>query len=325
MHFYFDESGDFSPPKETTEHKAAVVVGVDIPEAIEASVFDSYDRFVAGLAVVEFHRGEPKGRLLTEDNRRRFCQMMAKQRDVFITPALLDLTSLANGRAEAGKQSLVRKLNEIAPQCTYETMANEVRLLARQVANLSVEQNLRILATARSLFHTIKHCILFHSGNDYDSCWENIDVDIDPVQVQAGSRERIVFEAMMLGWITAWTQTDPIITITEIHTHEHPFVRKYSRSGGGIDLGALLRDRIRWPSSVTSRGIQIADMCATINAQAIRQIVTSSDLSNYGMLMRCNVLAPELAPGLFTVGDEAPDPSRRYSGLLGAIKRARVL
>jgi hypothetical protein len=323
MRFYFDESGDFSPPKDTAEHKAAVVVGVDIPEVIESAVFATYDKYVASLSAAELERGEPKGRRLNDKSRRRFCEMMVEQRDVFVTPALLDLTTLANGRAKAGTESLIRKLNLLAPQCTHETLANEFRLLARQITNLSTEQNLRILATARSLFHALKYCILFHSGKEYDSCWENIEIHIDPVQAQAGSRERIVFEHMMLGWIAAWTQSEPIIAINEIHTKDHPFVRKYSLPTGKIDLGALLRDRIHWTSSATNRGIQIADMCATINAQAIRRVVTPSDLGNYGQLMRRNVLAPDLAPGLFTVGDEVFDLGGRYVGLLGAIKRAR--
>jgi hypothetical protein len=323
MRFYFDESGDFSPPSNGTEHKSSVVVGVDIPELIETKVFDSYDRFVAGLDAAEFDRSEPKGRRLTEESRKRFCEAIVEQREVIITPALLDLTTLANGRAEAGIESLVKKLNTIAPQCTYETLANEVQLLARQITNLSVEQNLRILATARSLFHTLKHCILFHAGNEYDACWENIEVNIDPVQMQAGGRERIVFERMMLGWIAAWTRSDKIMMVNEIHTKDHPFVQKYSMPTGKIDLGALLRDRVKWTPSASSRGIQIADMCATINAQATRRIVMPSDLHNYGTLMRRNVLAPELAPGLFTVGDEDFDLGGRYVGLLDAIKHAR--
>ena len=62
MQFYFDESGDFSPPQGNTEHKASVVVGVDIPETIESRVFESYDIFVAGLTPKEFDRnGQIKG------------------------------------------------------------------------------------------------------------------------------------------------------------------------------------------------------------------------------------------------------------------------
>lgn len=323
MQFYFDESGDFSPPKTDGEHKASIAVGVDIPESIESRVFGSYDRFVAGLSPNEFDRKEPKGRLLSDKSRKHFCEMLVAQNDVFVTPAMLDLTTLANGRAKQGVESLLKKLNEIAPQCKYESMANEVLLLARQIANLSVEQNLRVLAVAKSLFHVLKHCILFRSGPEYHSCWEHMEVNIDPVQRGGGSREAIVFERMMLGWLTAWTISHPIITIKEIHTDDHPFVRLYSAGKGMIDMGALLRDRIRWPSSATNRGIQIADMCATINSLAVRRIVDAGDLRNYGIMMRCNVLSPELAPGLFIVGDESFDLGSRYLGLLGAIKDAR--
>jgi hypothetical protein len=147
--------------------------------------------------------------------------------------------------------------------------------------------------------------------------------DIDPVQQRSGSRERIVFESMMLGWITAWTQLDPIITIEGTHTEDHPFVRHYAIDDKGIDMGALLRDRIRWPSSSTSRGIQISDMCATINSLVVRRIVDASDLRNYGTLMTRNVLAPHLAPGIITVSEEQLDLGTRYLGLLGAIKAAR--
>jgi hypothetical protein len=323
MHFYFDESGDFSPPNDATEHKASVVVGVDIPEIIEASVFESYDNFVKGLQSEELDRGEPKGRMLTDDGRRHFCEMLAGQENVFITPAILDLTSLANGRAKAAIDSLVEKLNCIAPQCKYETMTNDVRLLARQIANLSIEQNLRMLAIAKCLFHALKHSILFRCEPEYESCWDNIIIDIDPVQQRSSSRERIVFESMMLGWITAWTHRDPIVTIEGTYSADHPFSRRYSIDGEGIDIGALLRDHIRWPSSSTSQGIQISDMCATINSLAVRRIVDTNDLRNYGMLMTRNVLAPQLAPGLITVSEEKLDLGTRYSGLISAITAAR--
>lgn len=322
MHFYFDESGDFSPPSSMGEHKSAVVVGVDIPEVAEAGVFASFNNFVNSLSSNELDRGEPKGRLLTDENRKQFCEAIAAQEPLIVTPTLLDLTTLADGAGNKSKESLIAKLQSIAPECKYESMANELRLLARQIANLSLQQNLRLVALAHCIFQSVKNCVLFHSASEYDSCWDDLVIDIDPVQPRPGSREQIVFEKIMLGWMTAWSKQDPIVIIEEIHTEDHPFIRNYA-AGTGIDLGALLRDRIRWPSSSSSPGLQIADMCATVNSLVVRRIVNAQHLHDYGVLMKRSCLGPLDAPGLLTIADCDVDVGSRYAGLTQAIEQAR--
>ena len=44
MRFYLDESGDFAVPDDPTKHAVGIVVGVDIPETVEAEVFEGFRR-----------------------------------------------------------------------------------------------------------------------------------------------------------------------------------------------------------------------------------------------------------------------------------------
>jgi hypothetical protein len=85
MNFYFDESGDFRPDDDGVE-RVGIVVGISIPESSETAVFASFDTFVATVAPSALKKREPKGNLLTYDERRRFAEMIAGNRNIIVTP-----------------------------------------------------------------------------------------------------------------------------------------------------------------------------------------------------------------------------------------------
>ena len=75
MLFYFDEAGDFNPPK-FDEHRCSVYVGLVVPETIEFSVRHAFEVFCRGLKSTEkTPTGEPKGSQLQLNSRERFFEI----------------------------------------------------------------------------------------------------------------------------------------------------------------------------------------------------------------------------------------------------------
>src|SRR3990170_785534 len=93
MNFFFDESGDFRCDDDGRQ-RVGIVAGITIPESAEGEVCAEFDQFVETLAPSAFKRGEPKGNQLTYDERRRFAEMIARNRRIVVTPAILDIGSL---------------------------------------------------------------------------------------------------------------------------------------------------------------------------------------------------------------------------------------
>lgn len=138
MFFYFDESGGFESRPQG--HRAGIVVGVALPESARDEAFGRFRRFVATLSHNECDRREPKGARLSDDSRSRFCEFAADCEDLLVTVAMLDLTPLAQLDAKTFRDSIVKKLNWWAGQCRYQTMRDEVTLLAKQAGNLILQR-----------------------------------------------------------------------------------------------------------------------------------------------------------------------------------------
>lgn len=326
MKFYFDESGSFRIPT-AGEHCVGIVVGVTIPETAEAEVFAKYDDFIATLSSSAFKSPrsgidkEPRGYLLSLEERQRFCQMISELEPVLIDPVILDITSLAKSGRDV-KIGLVKKLEWYASQCVHQTMRDETLLLSRQFNRLSDNQALRLFALAQCIRRTFQSTLLFRSGDEYLNCWDSLRFEIDPVQVKPGSREEQVFKWTILGWLAAWSVKEPITTVEEIHTQDHPFVKNFETKNG-IDLGKVLKENIHYVSSARSKGVQIADMAASVVSYATNGIVQFANLESYGLLMNRNVYAPEHAVGLFSVVEENMIDINRYEGLTQAIDFSR--
>ncbi len=322
MKFYFDESGSFRAPDMPSEHAAAVVVGVVIPDSQEEQVFRRFREFVGKFPASAIKKGELKGSSLDEQGRRAFASLVSTCEGVLVCPAVLDLTTMA-GRAEESRDRVVMKLDGIAPLCQHETMRKEVVLLSRQVSNMSPEAAHRLACWAQAIHRSIQDCILRYSGPAYRGCWSEMVFEIDPVQPKPGSREERVFRNMLPGWVAAWSRKRPFMLIEEVHTDDHPFVKNWD-TPAGIDLGKMLRGNVRFCPSHESLGVQMADMAATVVRKAVAGMVSPYDLGSYGLLMAGAVGSVTHVHGLFSfTGPNSADIGSRYAGLVEAVAHAR--
>ncbi|MGD0384211.1 MAG: hypothetical protein ABSA77_11860, partial [Thermoguttaceae bacterium] len=119
MNFYFDESGDFRPDDDGVQ-RVGIVAGITIPESAVSEIFAKFDLFVETLAQSAFKKGEPKGNLLTYDERRRFAQMIAGNKKIVVTPAMLDIGSMNRAKKDV-RGDMVRRMRELAEQCIHAT------------------------------------------------------------------------------------------------------------------------------------------------------------------------------------------------------------
>jgi hypothetical protein len=322
MKFFFDESGSFRVPGDRQEHAVGIVVGVVVPENGEADLFQRFHQFTDKLPRSAFKDNEPKGSLLDDKGRRSFAVLVSESDGCMVCPTILDLTSMA-GRAVEIRNKIVTKLNAWATQCKYETMRREVDLLGRQVGNLSPVAAFRLAAWAQCIKRCIADSIIAHSGREFHDCWTDVTFEIDAVQPKAASREQQVFTNMLPAWVTAWCQRDPFTLIEEIHTEDHPFVRRWDTERG-IDLGKMFRGNVRFSSSHISLGLQIADMASSVVRRAVAGLVSAYDLSTYGLMLKGTLRSSTHAHGLFSFAElNETDIARRFQGLVEAVEHAR--
>jgi hypothetical protein len=135
MKFYFDESGDFRLDNDGVR-RVGIVAGITIPESAEAEAFAMFDDFVSTLSPSAFKNGEPKGNMLTYEERRRFAQMISGNDTIVVTPAMLDIASISRGKKDF-RGNVVRQMRTLAEKCVHDSMRQEVNLLANQLKNLS--------------------------------------------------------------------------------------------------------------------------------------------------------------------------------------------
>ncbi|MEQ8694276.1 MAG: DUF3800 domain-containing protein [Gammaproteobacteria bacterium] len=322
MKFYFDESGDFRLDDDGVQ-RVGIVAGITIPESAADEVFSKFDEFVATLAPTAFKKEEPKGNRLTLEERVRFVDMVADDPRIVVTPAMLDIASINRAKKDV-RGDLVQRMRSLAEQCVHDTMRDEAHLLANQFKNLSYNQALRLGSVAYCMWRAFEQTIIVLSGEEYFDCWDEMRFEIDPVQVRPGSREEQVFKWTMLGWLQGWSQSHPILTIEEIHTKDHPLVKNYVRPDDHFDLGKIYRDNLHYPQSSESKGLQIADMAATIIHHAVNKLVIFENLRNYGVLLRNNLWAAKYALGLFCLAGPDAIDYKRYEGLTHAVAVAKA-
>jgi len=312
MLFFFDESGNFSLPN-ADEHKCAVICGVVIAETVEERLRQDFEKFVNQLSSSEKANGEPKGTLLTDKNRQLFCEILSDYEGVLITPTTLDLSISSREKTLNVCNKMKADLFESAKKCVYDTMRSEIEELAKQWGNLSINEGLRLVALASCFWEAIEHSVIFHSGKEYYNCWDSLCFVVDAVKTAKLSREEKVFTCMVLMWLTAWSKFRPLKTISEIHTDEHPFVKKYCTKTG-FDLGKILKGNIRYYNSKDSWGLQIADICANIVYQAVHDLHNYNNrLPIFRMLMKnCRYGPKRGGPGLIHIGELTKKPAPKY-------------
>lgn len=124
-------------------------------------------------------------------------------------------------------------------------------------------------------------------------------------------------------WVSSWSQDEPFTTIEGIHTVDHPLVKNWD-CDEGLDIGKMFKNNLHYVSSASSKGIQLADMTATLVRRAVMGIVNAVDLQNYGFMMTKTIGKPLHACGMFCLAPaDIKDLERRYHGLADAINAAR--
>jgi hypothetical protein len=322
MKFYFDESGNFQLPT-AGKHSVGIVSGVAIPDSDEAEVFRQFNAFLEKLPKSSFKNGEPKGKLLGDAERKALADMLVDLPGILLCPIMLDLTSLV-GQPQADITGLLsRKLMKLQTTCKHETFRNQIVGLANDVGAMSTQQALRLAAWARCISRTIRDSIILHSSGKHESSWNSLRFEIDPVEQTPGNREERVFETMLPMWVSSWSHDEPFTEIEGRHTPDHPLVKNWA-CDSGVDIGKMFMNNVHYVSSASSKGIQLADMTASIVRRAVTGIVNAVDLQNYGFMMTKTIGKPLHACGLFCLAPaEIKDLERRYHGLADAINAAR--
>jgi hypothetical protein len=298
MNFYFDESGNFQLPTDPGKHRVGIVAGVIIPETDEPEVFRRFDAFVVSLPPTAFKDGEPKGRLLGDSGRRAFAELILDlPGKILLCPTMLDLATLV-GRPEAdGVNLVVAKFKHWQSLCKHDTMRQQVGELAAEVAKLSTQQVLRLSGWAKGIKRAINDSILLHCGPEHHPTWSAVRFEIDRVEDIPGGREETVFRRLLPAWVTAWSQAEPLTTIQDIHTADHPFIKNWD-GPEGIDVGKMFRNNVHYVSSTNSKGIQIADMMAAVVRRAVVGLASAISLQDYSFIMTRTIVQPLHACGL---------------------------
>ena len=145
---------------------------------------------------------------------------------------------------------------------------------------------------------------------------------MDRVQVRASNREEKVLSIMILAWLEGWSHKKPLVTIKEIHTPNHLFVRKYCVEQGA-DIGRIIRGNMYWVKSADSTGIRIADIAASIIYRALQDLNDSrQSLTIFRNLMKSSSFyGPARASGIFSPVNALNDMSiQKYKPLYDALR-----
>lgn len=138
-----------------------------------------------------------------------------------------------------------------------------------------------------------------------------------------GNREERVFETMLPMWVSSWSHDEPFTEIEGIHTPDHPLVKNWD-CDDGLDVGKMLKNNVHYVSSASSKGIQLADMTASLVRRSVVGVVNFIDLQNYGLMMTKTIGKTRHACGMFCLAPaDIKDLERRYHGLADAINAAR--
>jgi hypothetical protein len=302
MKFFFDESGDFNP--RNNANKLSLVACVAIPDCTELAFRHGFANFVKTLDKNELAQGELKGYLLSTNSRKRFCMLLNSFRSVLVVPQTLLYSILEDHDVRNLRRSFSGFLLDYSKYFKYKTMRDDMSLLARQVKNLHESQLLRLLTLSRCVFSALHHSILFRTNGPYRSNFDRVDLVFDPMNKRTGNRESDSFLKLIKGWTLAWSKKEPFVLVKEIHTKDHPFVKKYHRRNGMIDLTEIIRNGIHYPDSKMTWGLQVADIVANSLKLALEDAACDGpDLEFYGRIMQNSTVGDKIGPGFITISE----------------------
>jgi hypothetical protein len=321
MYIFIDESGDFAIPRDAAAHRIAVVGALTFTDPAWAGVRAQFEQFRGRLDKTELRHNEPKWHLLSPEHRREYCELIASTDGASFTPVTLDLSHLVS-EGDGWLTPMLEKLDRQPDLMIFDTAKAQIRELAKQARNLSSVQHLRIYSWAYALYQALYHAIIFLSAGARAASWNKVRIELDPVQARPNSREQRVFSTMVLAWIMGWSQTRPFITVQEIHTADHPFVRNFE-TPSGIDFGKLVRPNLNWCVSRDSVGVQMADLAAAVVYDAACEPnAVGEKLELYTIIMSASRYGWIHGPGLFSpLTRPLSDIGLKYSTLSDAMKR----
>jgi hypothetical protein len=197
MHFFFDESGDFSLPRNSDEHRVGVVAAIVVPDHVLPELEKRYLDFASTLEPSERVNGEPKGARFCYRHRKSFGEMIGRfiYRIVF-TPFTFDLSTLEGDHAEPVPK-MAEALREWVPRMKYEPARERIALMAKQINNLSTPQAHRLYSLANAFRESIQAAISFLATGPNESSWEKLSFEVDRVQQRANSREEQLFSGLI--------------------------------------------------------------------------------------------------------------------------------
>lgn len=318
MHLFIDEAGDFAVPAIDSEHRVAVSVAVAFTDRCWESVRVAFGAFRSRLTPAELQRGEPRWHLLTPQHRDEFISFLKRDDGVSITPVTLDLGHLVH---IDWLGPLLARLELQPSLMLHDKAKDQTQTLFQQARNLSVVQHLRIYCWAYCVYQSLYHAILFLGHGLDGPSWDTVSIEIDAVQRKTATREKQVFQIMLLAWMAGWTVSRPFALVEGIHTETHPFIRNYLLESG-IDLGKLVRDNLSWGISAGSVGLQIADLVAGAVYAAASAPDDKDAVGLYGRLMKnSSFYGPRRGPGLFSpLSEELEFVSKKYDALSAAMR-----
>jgi hypothetical protein len=320
VYFFFDESGSFAVPRDGATHRAAVIVSIAVPDHVIPILRRRFLDFASTLEKNERENGEPKGARLCITHQLAFGDMLRRLRtSIILTPVTLDLSILSGSEYASLGSGMADAIRDWIPRMLHDGPKDRLDLLARQASNLSDNQTLRAFALAYCFKKTLDHAVMFLSHGEFERSWNDLHFVVDRVHTQPASREEQVFSILVLSWLAAWSESDPIALIREIHTPGHTLVRKYSGEGG-LDLGLILRDRIEWHDSRSNWGLQVADMAAAIIGKAVQNPASGAAAKPFVKVMRASCLTPARALNVFSPDlNTATDYVEKYQPLVDAM------
>ncbi|MCL6503650.1 MAG: hypothetical protein K6T86_13280, partial [Pirellulales bacterium] len=71
----------------------------------------------------------------------------------------------------------------------------------------------------------------------------------------------------------------PFTEIEGIHTADYPLVKNWD-CDEGLDIGKMFKNNLRYICSASSKGIQLADMTASLVRRPVMGIASAVDLQN---------------------------------------------
>lgn len=328
MKFYFDESGEFSIPSDKNKHAVSIVMGVAISEMILNQLFNDFKKFLLNLKSCELENGEPKGYLLTNNHKKDFCDLLAEFDGISLTPVTLDLSLLSNSQYLNTSKIFSDYLAGYSIKMKYKKAQDQLLLLSKQYKNLSNQQALRIYSIAYCFKMALEHSFLFLSNRGHENSWESVRFEIDRVQKNTNSREEKVFSILILGWLDGWSRELPIYFVKEIHTRDHPLVKKYGDENG-VDIAKMIKNNIYWGNSKNSLGLQIADIASNIVFKAAYNLEKDKEsLMLFSSLMNSSYYGAKKGPGLFSPVldgvNDAKKTSKKYK-ILSEVMQLRNL